>query len=121
MSEKIKVCENEVKDIYSGFECFKIRFLENKKSIFSENQVFTKENLQKIIDGFAKNPDESDSSFEENKHKCHSNSWFDNGDTKFIVDGIDLSNLKNPTEMRDIVKFECEFIERISDTIKGEE
>src|SRR5574344_1036495 len=55
----------KLKDIYEGFNSFKDRFLENKKSIFSDNQVFTKENLNKIIEGFAKNPDESDKSFDE--------------------------------------------------------
>ncbi|MDD3591872.1 MAG: AAA family ATPase [Sulfurovum sp.] len=65
MSEEIKICDNEVKDIYTGFKCFKTRFLENKKSIFSDNEVFKKEYLKKIIDSFAKNPDESDSSFDE--------------------------------------------------------
>ena len=56
---------SKLKDIYEGFNSFKDRFLENKKSIFSDNQVFTKENLNKIIEGFAKNPDESDKSFDE--------------------------------------------------------
>lgn len=65
MSEEIKICANEVKDIYTGFEFFKIRFLQNKRSIFSDKEVFTKDNLKKIIDGFAKNPDESDNSFDE--------------------------------------------------------
>ncbi|OCL90835.1 McrB family protein [Arcobacter porcinus] len=55
----------KLKDIYEGFDSFKDRFLKNKKSIFSDNQVFKKENLNKIIEGFAKNPDESGKSFDE--------------------------------------------------------
>ncbi|AZL53759.1 hypothetical protein EI285_03865 [Aliarcobacter skirrowii] len=56
---------SKLKDIYEGFDSFKDRFLKNKKSIFSDNQVFKKENLNKIIEGFAKNPDESGKSFDE--------------------------------------------------------
>jgi len=33
-------------------------------------------------------------SFIENKNICHSETWFGNQNTKFIVDGIDLSNLE---------------------------
>lgn len=65
MSENLQICNEEPKDIYIGFNCFIERFLKNKKSIFSDNEVFTTENLKTIIDGFAKNPDESDSSFDE--------------------------------------------------------
>ena len=45
---------SKLKDIYEGFNSFKDRFLENKKSIFSDNQVFTKENLNKITGDFCK-------------------------------------------------------------------
>lgn len=55
----------KVEDLYGGFNSFKEKFLKNKKSIFSEMEVFTEQNLKKIIDGFAKNPDESDESFDE--------------------------------------------------------
>lgn len=65
MNEMIKICDNEIKDIYTGFKCFKIRFLQNKKSIFSDNEVFNLDNIAKLIDGFARNPDESDSTFDE--------------------------------------------------------
>jgi len=65
MSEKRQLCENELKDIYDAFNCFKKRFLNNKKSIFSDNKIFTKENLEKIIKGFVEKPDESDSSFDD--------------------------------------------------------
>ena len=56
---------SEITDIYGGFNRFKEIFLVDKKSIFSDNKVYTAENLNKIIDGFAKNPDESDSGFDE--------------------------------------------------------
>jgi len=57
--------ENKYNDIYGGFNSFKENFLKEEQSIFSENKVFTKENLNKIIDSFVKKPDESDSSFDE--------------------------------------------------------
>jgi len=47
MSEENRIC-NEIKDIYDGFNCFKERFLKQHKSLFSENEIFTKDNL-KII------------------------------------------------------------------------
>ena len=47
------------------------------------------------------------------KDKCYSDSWFDNGNTKFIVDGIDLSSITNESEIGDIVEFENTFIDRI--------
>jgi len=49
-------------------------------------------------------------SFDESK--CYSNNWFDNEETKFIVDGIDLSELNEANEMVDVEK---EFITRIRD------
>jgi len=58
----------KIKDIYEGFNSFKEKFLINKESIFrdtSDTKVFTAENLNKIIQGFVKNPDESDKSFDE--------------------------------------------------------
>ena len=54
-----------IKDIYEIFNDFKTIFLVEKRSLFSDNQVFTLENLEKIIHGFAKNPDESDKNFDE--------------------------------------------------------
>ena len=56
-------------------------------------------------------------SFKENKYICHSPSWFGNLNTKFIVDGIDLSNLEeskdNENKFSQIVIREKEFINRI--------
>ena len=40
---------------------------------------------------------------------CHSESWFSNGKTKFIVDGLELSTLDD----KNIVEIEQKFIERI--------
>jgi hypothetical protein len=51
------------------------------------------------------------------KDDCHSQIWFDNFNTKFIVDGIDLSNLEEPKDDENkfapIAKREEAFIERI--------
>ena len=56
-------------------------------------------------------------SFKENKDICHSQTWFGNLNTKFIVDGIDLSNLEeskdNENKFSQIVIREKEFINRI--------
>ncbi|MCT7492597.1 McrC family protein [Aliarcobacter cryaerophilus] len=56
-------------------------------------------------------------SFIENKYICHSETWFGNLNTKFIVDGIDLSNLEeskdNENKFSQIVIREKEFINRI--------
>ncbi|MCT7500068.1 McrC family protein [Aliarcobacter cryaerophilus] len=54
-------------------------------------------------------------SFIENKYICHSETWFGNLNTKFIVDGIDLSDLKedNENKFSQIVIREKEFINRI--------
>jgi 5-methylcytosine-specific restriction endonuclease McrBC GTP-binding regulatory subunit McrB len=65
MSKENKICQDEINDIYEAFECFKARFLKDQKSIFSNNKIFTSKNLEKIIQGFVNNPDESDSSFDE--------------------------------------------------------
>ncbi len=50
-------------------------------------------------------------------HICHSQSWFGNLNTKFIVDGIDLSDLEeskdNENKFSQIVIREKEFINRI--------
>jgi len=43
------------------------------------------------------------------KGNCHSESWFSNGKTKFIVDGLELSTLDD----KNIVEIEQKFIERI--------
>lgn len=56
-------------------------------------------------------------SFKENKYICHSETWFGNLNTKFIVDGIDLSDLEeskdNENKFSQIVIREKEFINRI--------
>jgi 5-methylcytosine-specific restriction endonuclease McrBC regulatory subunit McrC len=54
-------------------------------------------------------------SFIENKHICHSETWFGNPNTKFIVDGIDLSNLEedNENKFAEISKREQNFINGI--------
>ena len=51
-------------------------------------------------------------SFKENKDICHSQTWFGNLNSKFIVDGIDLSDLKedNENKFASIVKREQKFI-----------
>jgi len=53
-----------------------------------------------------------------NKEKCHSENWFGNNNTKFIVDGIDLSNLEEPKNSENkfapISKREQKFIQRIT-------
>jgi len=61
----IVTCKQEIEDIYGAFECFKERFLKSKQSIFSDKKVFTRENLNILIDGFVDSPDESDNSFDE--------------------------------------------------------
>ena len=56
-------------------------------------------------------------SFKENKDICHSQTWFGNLNSKFIVDGIDLSDLEeakdNENKFSQIVIRENEFINRI--------
>ena len=51
------------------------------------------------------------------KEKCHSETWFENLNTKFIVDGIDLSGLKeaedDENKFAPILKREQEFLDRI--------
>jgi len=47
------------------------------------------------------------------KSRCHSENWFGNNSTKFIVDGIDLSSIDENSTMRDITKCEDGFIENI--------
>ncbi len=53
----------------------------------------------------------------ENKHICHSETWFGNANTRFIIDGIDLSNLEeakdNENKFASISKREQEFLDRI--------
>lgn len=46
------------------------------------------------------------------KTQCHNESWFVNSNTKFIVDGIELSS-NNSLIMDDIVEAEKSFIERL--------
>lgn len=52
------------------------------------------------------------------KEKCHSENWFENSNTKFIIDGIDLSNLEETKDDENksstISKREQEFINRLS-------
>src|SRR5574344_1620104 len=59
-------------------------------------------------------------SFIENKYICHSETWFGNPDTKFIVDGIDLSNLEEDKENKfaPILKREQKFIQGIRNLLK---
>ena len=59
-------------------------------------------------------------SFKENKDICHSQTWFGNLNTKFIVDGIDLSDLKEDKENKfaQISKREQKFIEGIKKLLK---
>ena len=53
----------------------------------------------------------------ENKHICHSETWFGNANTRFIIDGIDLSDLKeaedDENKFAPILKREQEFLDRI--------
>jgi len=52
------------------------------------------------------------------KDICHSQTWFENVNTKFIVDGIDLSDLEeaidDENKFTPILKREQEFINRIN-------
>jgi hypothetical protein len=64
MNEENKICNQYINDIYGAFDCFKERFLKEKKSLFSNNEIFTKENLNKITQNFVNNLDESDDSFD---------------------------------------------------------
>lgn len=48
------------------------------------------------------------------RDRCHSYSWFENLNTKFIVDGIELANL-NESSIDEIKIKENEFISRIKD------
>ena len=59
-------------------------------------------------------------SFKENKDICHSQTWFGNLNSKFIVDGIDLSDLKedNENKFAPISKREQKFIEGIKKLLK---
>ena len=50
-----------------------------------------------------------------NQDECYSDSWFNNSETKFIVDGIELSVDK--INIDDIVKSEMTFIDRIKELI----
>ncbi|QKF77341.1 5-methylcytosine restriction system specificity protein McrC [Arcobacter defluvii] len=60
-------------------------------------------------------------SFIENKNICHSQTWFGNLNTKFIVDGIDLSNLEeakdNENKFAPILKREQKFIKGIKNLL----
>ena len=58
-------------------------------------------------------------SFKENKDICHSQTWFGNLNTKFIVDGIDLSDLKEDKENKfaPISKREQKFIHGIKELL----
>ncbi len=74
MSDENKICNEDIKDIYDGFNCFKERFLKQHKSLFSENEIFTTENLNKIIEGFVNKPDESSDTFDNKIKKQLGNS-----------------------------------------------
>ena len=56
------------------------------------------------------------------KEKCHSETWFGNPKTKFIIDGIDLSNLEeakdNENKFAPISKREQKFINGIKELLK---
>jgi hypothetical protein len=60
-------------------------------------------------------------SFIENKNICHSETWFGNLNSKFIVDGIDLSNLEeakgNENKFATISKREQKFIKGIKNLL----
>lgn len=58
-------------------------------------------------------------SFIENKNICHSETWFGNSETKFIIDGIDLSNLEedNENKFAPISKREQKFIDGIKELL----
>ncbi|MDY0180663.1 5-methylcytosine restriction system specificity protein McrC [Aliarcobacter skirrowii] len=58
-------------------------------------------------------------SFKENKDICHSQTWFRNLNSKFIVDGIDLSDLKedNENKFAPISKREQKFIHGIKELL----
>ena len=60
-------------------------------------------------------------SFIENKNICHSETWFGNTNTKFIIDGIDLSNLEkakdNENKFAPISKREQKFINGIKELL----
>ena len=60
-------CEyNEISDYKSAFECFKQRFLDEKKSIFrleDKNEILTKDSIKYLIDNFANNGYSGDASF----------------------------------------------------------
>ena len=55
------------------------------------------------------------------KEKCHSETWFGNLNTKFIIDGIDLSDLEEVKEgenkFDEISKREQKFIEGIKELL----
>ncbi len=60
-------------------------------------------------------------SFIESKNICHSETWFGNPNTKFVIDGIDLSNLEEAKEgenkFDEISKREQKFIEGIKELL----
>lgn len=47
------------------------------------------------------------------KSTCHSEHWFGDKETKFIVDGIDLTSIQENLKIEDLVKAEKAFVERI--------
>ncbi|MCT7625045.1 McrC family protein [Aliarcobacter butzleri] len=60
-------------------------------------------------------------SFIESKNICHSETWFGNPNTKFVIDGIDLSNLEEAKEGENkfapILKREQKFINGIRELL----
>lgn len=73
MNEDIKCCKDEIKDYKSAFECFKQRFLIEKKSIFScdnDEIILTEDNITYLIENFVNNGYSGDASFiEKIKHQ----------------------------------------------------
>ena len=57
--------------------------------------------------------------FQNELENCHSETWFGNKQTKFIVDGIDLSNLSSSDsdEWSHLIKQENAFIARVNSFI----
>jgi hypothetical protein len=61
---------------------------------------------------FDKRFDDDGNELSHMKKKAHANSWL-GSDIKFIIDGIDLSNLHENSNISDISDFEDKFIKRV--------
>jgi len=55
---------NEKWDIYIAFDKFLDRFIIKKQSIFSDREIFTKANINQLIENFVNKPDNSSGNFE---------------------------------------------------------